>query len=76
MSKLFNKKYIKISREHYGQLQLLVDWLVLKSGGIIELPSIDQMRQDLNDMDSILIPKPDGTATVMLRKAVNGSAIR
>ena len=71
-NKLYNKKFIKVSRQHYGQLQLLVDWLVYKAGGTIELPPVKVMQERLNDMDSVLIPHADGTATATLRKAEHG----
>jgi hypothetical protein len=68
-SKLFNKKFIKIDRNHYGQLLLLVDYLTLQAGGKINVPSPQEMKKLVAGYDSALLPDPitDG-ATLILRK--------
>lgn len=74
MSKLFNRKFIKIDRNHYGQLLLLVDYLTLKAGGKIDIPSPQEMQKVVAGYDSALVPDPltDG-ATLVLRKAKQGA---
>jgi hypothetical protein len=74
-SKLFNRSIIKVSREHYGQLLLLVDYLTLKVGGKVDIPAPQEMKRMLAGYDSALIPDPttDG-AMLVLRKAENGPA--
>lgn len=73
MSKLFNRKFIKVSREHYGQLTLLVDYLTLKAGGKIEIPDPQTMQQAVAGYDAALIPDPiTNGATLFLRKTEKG----
>ena len=74
MSKLYDHKFVKVSREQYGQLRLLADWLVFKAGGKVELPTVREMQLDLSEMSSAVVPHGDGTATAMIRKAENGPA--
>lgn len=72
-SKLYNEKFIKVTREHYGQLTLLVDWLTLKAGGKITIPDPQTMQQQIAGYDAALIPDGmTGGATLVLRKAENG----
>lgn len=74
-NKLYNRNFIKVSREHYKQLQLLVGWLTLKAGGKLELPTVQQMIEDVADTDTVIIPDViTGGAAVILRKVENGPA--
>ena len=73
MSKLFNRKFIKVTREHYGQLTLLVDYLTLKAGGKIEIPDPQEMQRQIRGYDAALIPNGiTGGTTLVLRKTEVG----
>lgn len=73
MSKLFNRKFIKVTREHYGQLNLLIDYLTLKAGGRIEIPDPQTMQKAVEGYDAALLPDPvSNGATLMLRKTETG----
>ena len=73
MSKLYNRKFIKVSREHYGQLTLLVDYLTFKAGGKVEIPDPQTMQREVAGYDAALIPDPiTNGATLVLRKSEVG----
>jgi hypothetical protein len=73
MSKLFNRKFIKVSREHYGQLTLLVDYLTFKAGGKVEIPNLQEMQRQIAGYDAALVPDlVTNGATLILRKTEKG----
>jgi len=73
-NKLYNRKFIRVTREHYGQLTLLVDYLTFKMGGKVVIPDPQEMQRQVAGYDAALVPDPiTNGATLILRKTELGT---
>ena len=57
---------ITIDKQHYKDLILLVDYLVWRNGGPVEIPDPMRVKALTKGCRATLIPRPDGTSLLKL----------